>query len=81
MCNLTNRINYHILFYARFAGEENKILIISLVRSNPKGILGFVDIENRVCVSLSRAQYGMYVFGNFDMLSKRSRGNSKGEPG
>ena len=50
-------------------GEENKILIISLVRSNADGRLGFVKIENRVCVSLSRAQYGMYVFGNFDMLS------------
>ena len=53
-------------------GEENKIVIISLVRSNPKDALGFVKIENRVCVSLSRAQYGMYVFGNFDMLSKGS---------
>ena len=53
-------------------GEENKIVIISLVRSNDKDALGFVKIENRVCVSLSRAQYGMYVFGNFDMLSRGS---------
>ncbi|XP_067947233.1 NFX1-type zinc finger-containing protein 1-like [Watersipora subatra] len=55
-----------------FQGEENKIVIISLVRSNPEKKLGFVKIKNRVCVSLSRAQYGMYVFGNFDMLSAGS---------
>ncbi|XP_067945815.1 NFX1-type zinc finger-containing protein 1-like [Watersipora subatra] len=55
-----------------FQGEENKIVIISLVRSNPEGNLGFVKIENRVCVAMSRAQYGMYVFGNFDMLSRGS---------
>ena len=65
------------LFYISFilifiTGEENKIVIISLVRSNDKDALGFVKIENRVCVSLSRAQYGMYVFGNFDMLSRGS---------
>jgi len=42
------------------------------VRSNDKDTLGFVKIENRVCVCLSRAQYGMYVFGNFDMLSRGS---------
>ncbi|KAF6021737.1 hypothetical protein EB796_019959 [Bugula neritina] len=55
-----------------FQGEENKIIIISLVRSNVADNLGFVKIENRVCVCLSRAQYGMYVFGNFDMLSRGS---------
>jgi len=53
-------------------GEENKIIIISLVRSNDVNNLGFVKIDNRVCVCLSRAQYGMYVFGNFDMFSSGS---------
>jgi len=53
-------------------GEENKIIILSLVRSNAEDKLGFVKIENRVCVSLSRAKYGMYVFGNFDMFCRGS---------
>ena len=44
------------------------------MRSNREGKLGFVKIENRVCVTLSRAKYGMYVFGNFDML-KAGSGN------
>ncbi|KAF6024122.1 ZNFX1 [Bugula neritina] len=53
-------------------GEENDIIILSLVRSNKGGKSGFVKIENRVCVSLSRAKLGMYVFGNFDMICKDS---------
>ncbi|KAF6028545.1 ZNFX1 [Bugula neritina] len=54
------------------AGEESDIIILSLVRSNKEGKSGFVKIENRVCVSLSRAKLGMYVFGNFDMICKDS---------
>lgn len=43
-------------------------MIISLVRSNDRNDLGFVAIENRICVALSRAKCGMFVFGNFDMF-------------
>lgn len=58
-----------------FLGEENDIIIVSLVRSNKTQNLGFVEIENRICVTLSRAKLGMYVFGNFDCLGKS--GNSQ----
>ena len=51
-----------------FQGEENDIVIISLVRSNNDGSIGFLKVENRICVSLSRAKEGMYVIGNFAML-------------
>jgi len=51
-----------------FQGEENDIIILSLVRSNDKGIVGFLKIENRICVALSRAKKGFYCFGNFDLL-------------
>ena len=53
-------------------GEENEIIIISLVRSNKDDKLGFIDVENRVCVTMSRAKVGMYVFGNFDMIANKS---------
>lgn len=53
-------------------GEENDIIIVSLVRSNQRGELGFVKTQNRICVTLSRAKFGMYVLGNFEMLSKGS---------
>ena len=51
-----------------YQGEENKVVILSLVRSNDKGQIGFLNIENRVCVALSRAQCGFYIFGNGMML-------------
>ena len=51
-------------------GEESDIIIVSLVRSNEEQNLGFVQIENRICVTLSRAKLGMYVFGNFECLRK-----------
>ncbi|KAL8573704.1 hypothetical protein ACOMHN_018979 [Nucella lapillus] len=52
-----------------FQGEENDIILLSLVRSNEDGRIGFLQIENRVCVALSRAKLGLYVIANFDQLS------------
>ena len=54
-----------------FQGEENEIILLSLVRSNSEGSIGFLSIENRVCVSLSRAKQGLYVIGNFEMLREK----------
>ena len=51
-----------------FQGEENDIILLSLVRSNKEGQLGFLKEPNRVCVSLSRAKKGFYCIGNFKML-------------
>lgn len=55
-----------------YQGEENRIVILSLVRSNIDQQLGYVAVENRICVALSRAQNGFYVIGNFHMLAERS---------
>jgi len=51
-----------------FQGEENDIILLSLVRSNENGRVGFLKTENRVCVALSRAKKGFYCFGNFGLL-------------
>lgn len=40
-----------------FQGEENDIILLSLVRSNHESKIGFLSIENRVCVALSRARW------------------------
>ena len=58
-----------------FQGEENDIIILSLVRSNRdgrdgQGKIGFLDNANRVCVALSRAQRGFYIFGNASMITQ-----------
>ncbi|CAI7619248.1 unnamed protein product [Penicillium glandicola] len=47
-----------------FQGEEAKIVVISLVRSNTKNTCGFLRTSNRINVLLSRAQHGMYIIGN-----------------
>ena len=49
-----------------FQGEEAKIVLVSLVRSNDRNRVGFLRTENRINVLLSRAQYGMYLIGNAD---------------
>ncbi|KAF4079021.1 hypothetical protein AMELA_G00188300 [Ameiurus melas] len=54
----------------KYQGEENDIVILSLVRSNSEGRVGFLQIPNRVCVALSRAKKGLYCIGNMDMFSK-----------
>ncbi|EZF12030.1 hypothetical protein H112_06949 [Trichophyton rubrum D6] len=52
-----------------FQGEESKIVIISLVRSNKEKKVGFLRTTNRINVLLSRAQHGMYLIGNADTYS------------
>ncbi|XP_066288836.1 LOW QUALITY PROTEIN: NFX1-type zinc finger-containing protein 1-like [Branchiostoma lanceolatum] len=55
-----------------FQGEENDIILLSLVRSNVEGNVGFLKVENRVCVALSRAKKGFYAIGNLAMLANAS---------
>ena len=56
-----------------YQGEENDIVILSLVRSNKEQKSGFVNIQNRVCVALSRAKHGLYVIGNMKMFADTNR--------
>jgi helicase required for RNAi-mediated heterochromatin assembly 1 len=51
-----------------YQGEENDIVILSLVRSSNAKSIGFLSVQNRVCVALSRARNGFYIFGNAKML-------------
>jgi superfamily I DNA and/or RNA helicase len=39
-----------------FQGEENEIILLSLVRSNTENNIGFLKTDNRICVALSRAR-------------------------
>ncbi|KAI0118538.1 hypothetical protein F4776DRAFT_258264 [Hypoxylon sp. NC0597] len=47
-----------------FQGEEAKVVVVSLVRSNSANKCGFLSTSNRINVLLSRAQHGMYLIGN-----------------
>ncbi|XP_028303349.1 NFX1-type zinc finger-containing protein 1 isoform X2 [Gouania willdenowi] len=54
----------------KYQGEENDIILLSLVRSNAQNKVGFLNVPNRVCVALSRAKKGLYIIGNGQMLSQ-----------
>ncbi|KAF4451945.1 hypothetical protein F53441_5140 [Fusarium austroafricanum] len=54
-----------------FQGEENKIVLLSTVRSSGPG---FVSNENRAVVATSRAKCGMYIFGNAFALMRTPKG-------
>ncbi|XP_063413105.1 NFX1-type zinc finger-containing protein 1-like [Mytilus trossulus] len=55
-----------------YQGEENEIIVLSLVRNNNNGDIGFLRRENRICVALSRAKKGLYILGNSETLTKDS---------
>lgn len=64
--------NIPVMAVDNFQGEENDIIIVSLVRSNRKKQMGFVAVENRINVALTRARHGMFIVGNADMLDKHT---------
>jgi superfamily I DNA and/or RNA helicase len=50
-------------------GSEKDIVIISCVRGN--GSIGFLDNRSRLNVMITRARYGLYIFGNLTWLSQQ----------
>ena len=54
-----------------FQGEEAKVIVLSLVRSNKAKKCGFLKTSNRINVALSRAQHGMYIIGDSDTASAK----------
>jgi hypothetical protein len=63
----------HILYFKVFTvdsyqGEENDIIMLSLVRSNMSMNIGFLENKNRLVVALSRARQGLYMYGNSGTL-------------
>lgn len=53
-----------------FQGEESDVIVISLVRSNKGRSIGFLKVQNRINVMLSRAKHGMFLIGNADLLER-----------
>ncbi|RMZ33255.1 hypothetical protein D0859_02627 [Hortaea werneckii] len=70
---LQNAGRFNVVTVDSYQGEENRIVILSLVRSNEKRQIGFLDVANRVCVALSRAQCGFYLFGNGELLYTQNK--------
>jgi len=62
-----------------FQGQENDIIYISLVRSNPSGEIGFLDDERRLNVALTRARQKLIIIGDFSTLSQNKLFNELAE--
>jgi hypothetical protein len=56
-----------------FQGEEAEIVIVSTVRSNAQHRTGFLKVDNRVNVMLSRAKHGMIVLGSAETIKGSRR--------
>lgn len=57
-----------------YQGEESKIVIISLTRSNPNNDIGFMYSPERLNVLLSRARDGMIMIGNSNTFKNSRKG-------
>ena len=71
-----NFLRLHINTVEGFQGNEKDFIIISLVRSNATGSIGFVDDDQRMNVMLTRARKGLLVFGDSKTFEASSGGNS-----
>ncbi len=56
-----------------YQGKENRIIILSLTRSDKSWTPGFLRTPNRINVAMSRAMDRLLIIGNVDMWSKHNK--------
>ncbi|XP_065334761.1 NFX1-type zinc finger-containing protein 1-like [Cloeon dipterum] len=54
-----------------YQGGECNVVLLSLVRSNHQGDIGFLAKTNRISVALSKAMHVLVIVGSMDTLSKK----------
>ena len=65
------RIHCVLIFLFQSQGQENDIILVSLVRSSKEGGIGYLASMDRLCVAISRARCGLCLFGNHVHLSQK----------
>jgi hypothetical protein len=56
-----------------FQGGESDLVIISYVRSNPDGGIGFVDNPNRINVAHTRCRKELVIIGDLECLKRQAK--------
>ncbi|NHN78382.1 AAA family ATPase [Azotobacter chroococcum] len=62
-----------------YQGQENRIIILSLVRNNDKGLQGFLVNPSRINVALSRAQERLVIIGSQRMWHAANHSSALGD--
>ncbi|WOH07546.1 hypothetical protein DCAR_0726978 [Daucus carota subsp. sativus] len=65
-----DKFKLHIGSIDGFQGSEKDVIIISTVRCNERGSIGFVSDPQRTNVALTRARHCLWILGNEETLSR-----------
>ncbi|KAJ4799742.1 P-loop containing nucleoside triphosphate hydrolases superfamily protein [Rhynchospora pubera] len=68
--NISFQVDVKVNSVDGFQGSEEDIIILSTVRSNNHGSVGFLSDHKRTNVALTRARYCLWIIGNAATLSK-----------
>ena len=55
-----------------FQGREKEVIVISTVRSNERGVVGFLADKRRMNVAVTRARRRCVLIGDADTLSRHA---------